>query len=129
MDHMPRQMKKMEDDYGAGRITEDEKSKRKQILQNETDFCSALYGAAQFITGSLKIGVFIIVLATGGGLIAGKFVMNKEGTVMEILRPYAASVLGAGLLFYFQHFMVSLAVHIHFQCFLISLILDVYKTE
>ncbi len=107
LDAMPTKNMSIEAEYNAGAITEEEARDRKKQVQREADFYGAMDGASKFVSGNVKIGIFITVVNLIAGLIFGMMFRN-EPFVMAI-QTYASLTIGDGLLSQLPSLFVSIA--------------------
>ncbi|UTC64633.1 flagellar biosynthesis protein FlhA [Treponema sp. OMZ 788] len=96
----------IEAEYNAGVITEAEARKKKEDLQKSTDFYGAMDGASKFVSGNVKIGIFITVVNIVAGLIIGVW-RNEEFT--KALQMYTRFTIGDGLLAQLPSLFISVA--------------------
>ncbi len=97
----------IEAEYNAGIISEDEARKKKEALQRATDFYGAMDGASKFVSGNVKIGIFITVLNIVAGLIIGMVFRNEAfGDAMGM---YTRFTIGDGLLAQLPSLLISVA--------------------
>ena len=71
---MPMKQTAIEAEYNSGAITEEEARHRKMEVQKESNFYGAMDGASKFVSGNVKIGIFITVMNIVAGLIRNNFV-------------------------------------------------------
>ena len=76
----------IEAEYNAGVITEAEARKKKEELQRSTDFYGAMDGASKFVSGNVKIGIFITVL----NILRSMGIVLKAEKTTERARPVTA---------------------------------------
>ncbi|MBR5867154.1 MAG: FHIPEP family type III secretion protein, partial [Spirochaetaceae bacterium] len=62
LDAMPMKQAAVEAEYNSGAITEEEARKRKMDVQHEADFYGAMDGSSKFVSGNVKVGIFITVI-------------------------------------------------------------------
>ncbi len=107
LDAMPTKNMAVEAEYNAGAITEEEARARKAEIQRESDFYGAMDGASKFVSGNVKIGIFITVVNVVAGLIFGMlFRQEPFGTAIQ---TYAGLTIGDGLLSQLPALFVSVA--------------------
>ena len=97
----------IEAEYNAGVITEAEARKKKEELQRSTDFYGAMDGASKFVSGNVKIGIFITVLNIVAGLIVGILFRQEEFT--KAMQMYTRFTIGDGLLAQLPSLFISVA--------------------
>jgi flagellar biosynthesis protein FlhA len=107
LDAMPTKNMAIEAEYNSGAITETEARDRKKEVQKEADFYGAMDGASKFVSGNVKIGIFITVINIVAGLIFG-MIFRKE-PFLDALKTYAALTIGDGLLSQLPALFVSVA--------------------
>ena len=110
LDAMPMKQAAVEAEYNAGAITEEEARKRKMDVQREADFYGAMDGASKFVSGNVKIGIFITVINLIVGLVFG-MVLRSE-SFSEAIKTYASLTIGDGLLSQLPSLLVSFATGI-----------------
>ena len=97
----------IEAEYNAGIITDAEAKKKKEELQRATDFYGAMDGASKFVSGNVKIGIFITVLNIVAGLIIGVVFRTEEFS--KALQMYTRFTIGDGLLAQLPSLFISVA--------------------
>ncbi len=107
LDAMPTKNMSIEAEYNAGSITEEEARARKKEIQKEADFYGAMDGASKFVSGNVKIGIFITVVNIVAGLIFG--MMFRGEPFVQAIQTYAALTIGDGLLSQLPSLFVSVA--------------------
>lgn len=107
LDAMPTKNMAIEAEYNSGAITEEEARARKTEVQKEADFYGAMDGASKFVSGNVKIGIFITVINIVAGLAFG---MGFRGEPFGVaIQTYAALTIGDGLLSQLPALFVSVA--------------------
>jgi hypothetical protein len=94
-------------DMNSGVITEEEGREKKAALERSTNFYGAMDGASKFVSGNVKIGIFITIINIVAGLIIGSGI-NKE-PFSQALRAYTRFTIGDGLLSQIPSLLVSIA--------------------
>jgi len=107
LDAMPTKNMSIEAEYNAGAITEEEARDRKRQVQREADFYGAMDGASKFVSGNVKIGIFITVVNLVAGLIFGMIFRGEP--FVKAIETYAALTIGDGLLSQLPSLFVSIA--------------------
>jgi flagellar biosynthesis protein FlhA len=110
LDAMPGKQMAIEAEYNSGAISEEESFKRKNQLQQEVDFYGQMDGANKFVSGNVKIGIFITVVNVIGGIIIGMAIHGEP--ISEALGTYISFAIGDGLLSQFPALLVSTATGI-----------------
>ena len=108
LDGMPVRYMAIDTEYSQGSITEEEAQKRKAQVQKEADFYGAMDGASKFISGNVKVGIFIIVVEIIGGIIIGSVIRGEA----DVFKFYVALAIGDGLLTQLPALLISTAVGI-----------------
>lgn len=107
LDAMPTKNMAIEAEYNSGALTEEEARARKLEVQKEADFYGAMDGASKFVSGNVKIGIFITVINLVAGL---GFGMGFRGEPFaQAIATYAALTIGDGLLSQLPSLFVSVA--------------------
>ncbi|HNY17402.1 MAG TPA: flagellar biosynthesis protein FlhA [Treponemataceae bacterium] len=107
LDAMPTKNMAIEAEYNAGAITEEEARARKREVQKEADFYGAMDGASKFVSGNVKIGIFITVVNIVAGLAFGMIFRGEP--FAQAIGTYAALTIGDGLLSQLPALFVSVA--------------------
>ena len=94
-------------DMNSGAITEEEGKIKKAALERSTNFYGAMDGATKFVSGNVKIGIFITIINVVAGLIIG---MSLRGeTFASAMAAYTRFTIGDGLLSQIPSLVVSVA--------------------
>ena len=110
LDSLPGKQMTIDNEYSQGAITQEEATRRKAELQQESDFYGSMDGASKFISGNVKIGIFIVVIDILGGIIIG---VSIHGEPIDLaLSTYASLTIGDGLLSQFPALLISTAMGI-----------------
>lgn len=107
LDAMPMKQTAIEAEYNSGAITEEEARHRKMEVQKESNFYGAMDGASKFVSGNVKIGIFITVMNIVAGLISGMIFRGEPFS--QAIQTYAALTIGDGLLSQLPALFVSVA--------------------
>lgn len=107
LDAMPTKNMAIEAEYNSGAITEEEARSRKREVQKEADFYGAMDGASKFVSGNVKIGIFITVINVVAGLIFGMIFRGEP--FAQAIGTYASLTIGDGLLSQLPSLFVSVA--------------------
>ncbi|MDR0562949.1 MAG: flagellar biosynthesis protein FlhA [Spirochaetaceae bacterium] len=110
LDALPGKQMAIEAELNSQSITEEEARRRKQELQQEVDFYGAMDGASKFISGNVKVGIFITVLNALGGVIIGSLMHGEP--LLQAVGTYVSFTIGDGLLSQFPALLVSTAMGI-----------------
>ena len=107
LDSHPTKSMSIDAEYNAGIITDEEARQKKEQLQREDDFYGAMDGANQFVSGNVKVGIFITVINVVAGLIIG-MIFRRE-PFSNALRTYTTLTIGDGLLAQLPSLFLSVA--------------------
>ncbi|MGC8771391.1 MAG: flagellar biosynthesis protein FlhA [Brevinematia bacterium] len=107
LDALPGKQLSINEDLNAGLITEEEARKKRDEVRLEADFYGAMDGASKFVSGNVKVALFITVVDIVVGLITG-VVMRGEG-ITEALRTYTLFTVGDGLVSQIPQLLISTA--------------------
>ncbi|HOJ99055.1 MAG TPA: flagellar biosynthesis protein FlhA [Termitinemataceae bacterium] len=110
LDALPGKQMAIEAEYNSGAITEEEAHKKKMELQREADFYGAMDGASKFVSGNVKVGIFITIVNVLGGLIIGMTLHGEP--FLTALGTYTTFTIGDGLLSQFPALLISTATGI-----------------
>ncbi len=106
LDSMPVKMMAVDTEYSSGAITEEEAKNKKAQIQMESDFYGSMDGASKFISGNVKVGVFIIIIEMLGGFIIGSALYGQQSGISV----YIALAIGDGLVTQLPALLVSAAM-------------------
>jgi flagellar biosynthesis protein FlhA len=110
LDGMPGKQMAIEAEFNAGAITEEESTARKKDLQQEADFYGSMDGASKFISGNVKVGIFITVVNVLGGIIIGTAIHQEP--LSSAVGNYISFSIGDGLISQLPALLVSTAMGI-----------------
>ena len=99
----------VETEYSSGLITEEEAIIRKNIVQREGDFYNAMYETGEFISGSIKIAIFIMAVTILGGIAFG--VLLQGESFAGVVNTYIPLSILNCLQFLLQIFLLSIAAY------------------
>jgi flagellar biosynthesis protein FlhA len=108
LDSMQVKMMAVETEYSSGAISEEESQRRKAQIQKESDFYGSMDGASKFISGNVKVGVFIIVVEILGGFIIGSTMYGEQ----DVVNTYISLAIGDGLVTQLPALLISTAMGI-----------------
>ncbi|MCL2720336.1 MAG: flagellar biosynthesis protein FlhA [Treponema sp.] len=108
LDSMQVKMMAVETEYTSGAITEEEAKKQKAEIRQESDFYGSMDGASKFISGNVKVGVFIIIVEILGGFIIGSTMYDET----NVVSTYISLAIGDGLVTQLPALLVSVAMGI-----------------
>ena len=107
LDSHPTKSMSIDAEYNAGILTDEEARQKKAQLQREDDFYGAMDGANQFVSGNVKVGIFITVINVIAGLIIG--MVFRQEPFSNALRTYTTLTIGDGLLAQLPSLFLSVA--------------------
>ncbi len=107
LDGMPNKMMAVDAEFNSGAITEEVAKQRKIEIQKEVDFYSSMDGASKFISGSVKVGIFITVINLVVGIIFGMILHGEPFS--QAITIYAKFTIGDGLLSQIPSLLISVA--------------------
>ena len=107
LDSHPTKSMSIDAEYNAGIITDEEARQKKEQLQREDDFYGAMDGANQFVSGNVKVGIFITVINVIAGLIIG--MIFRTESFSNALSTYTTLTIGDGLLAQLPSLFLSVA--------------------
>ena len=108
LDSMQNKYLAIDTEFTQGTITEEEAAAKRAAVRMEIDFYGAMDGASKFISGSVKVGIFITVINILGGIIIGA-ALHGEPISMAV-GTYIAFAIGDGLMSQLPALLVSTAV-------------------
>ncbi|WP_428768324.1 flagellar biosynthesis protein FlhA [Treponema sp. HNW] len=110
LDAMPMKQAAVESEYNQGAITEEEARFKKLEIQREAGFYGSMDGATKFVSGNVKVGIFITAINLIVGIIFGMS-LHKEPFSLAI-QTYAKFTIGDGLLSQIPSLFISVATGI-----------------
>ena len=110
LDKMPAKQMAVESEFNSGAISEEEMKRRKDEIDQESSFYGAMDGASKFISGNVKIGIFITAVNIIAGIIIGTAMHGEP--VSQAAGTYIAFSIGDGLLSQFPSLLISTATGI-----------------
>jgi len=108
LDSMQVKMMAVETEYSSGSISEEEAARKKEQIQKESDFYGSMDGASKFISGNVKVGVFILVVEILGGFIIGSTMYSEQ----NVVNTYIRLAIGDGLVTQLPALLISTAMGI-----------------
>jgi flagellar biosynthesis protein FlhA len=107
LDGYPAKQMAIEAEYNSGAISEEEARKRKEDLQKEINFYGQMDGASKFVSGNVKLGIFISLVNMLAGFIVGMVFRGED--FAGAASTYTVLTIGDGLLSQLPAFLVSTA--------------------
>ena len=108
LDSMQPRMMAIETEYSSGAITEEEAQRQKDEIKRESGFFGSMDGASKFISGNVKVGIFIIIVEMLGGFIIGSVMYGEE----NVFSTYISFAIGDGLVTQLPALLISVAMGI-----------------
>jgi len=108
LDSMQPRMMAIETEYSSGAITEEEMQRQKEEIKRESGFFGSMDGASKFISGNVKVGIFIIIVEMLGGFIIGSVMYGEE----NVFSTYISFAIGDGLVTQLPALLISVAMGI-----------------
>ena len=108
LDSMQVKMMAVETEYSSGAISEEEAKKQKAEIRQESDFYGSMDGASKFISGNVKVGIFIIIIECLGGVIIGSALYGEQ----NVGTTYISLAIGDGLVTQLPALLISVAMGI-----------------
>jgi flagellar biosynthesis protein FlhA len=110
LDAMQVKMMTVEAELNSQSITEEEAKARKAEIQQESNYYGSMDGASKFISGNVKVGIFITVVNILGGIIIGSAINGEP--LSQAVGNYISFSIGDGLLSQFPALLISTAMGI-----------------
>jgi flagellar biosynthesis protein FlhA len=110
LDGMPVKQMAIESELSSGSISDEEAKAKKTELEMESAFYGSMDGASKFISGNVKVGVFITVVNILGGIIIGVAIHGEA--LSTAIGTYISFSIGDGLISQFPALLVSTAMGI-----------------
>ena len=97
----------IENEYSSGAITLEEAQEKKRQVRLAADFFGNMDGASKFVSGSVKVSIFIVVINILAGLLIGVIFRNESFS--NALATYIRFTIGDGLLSQIPTLLVSVS--------------------
>jgi flagellar biosynthesis protein FlhA len=110
LDGYPAKQMAIEAEFNSGAISEDEAKQRKKDLQKEIDFYGQMDGASKFVSGNVKVSIFISAIDLVAGVIVGMIFRQEQ--LSEAFSTYTILTIGDGLLSQIPALLVSVSTGI-----------------
>jgi flagellar biosynthesis protein FlhA len=110
LDALPGKQLSINEDLNAGLITEEEARRRRDEVRLEADFYGAMDGASKFVSGNVKVSLFIVVIDIVMGIIIGVLMRGED--LQAALRSYTLFTVGDGLVSQIPQLLLSTATGI-----------------
>ena len=110
LDAMPGKQMAIDADLNTGAITDEEAKRRREKIQEESNFFGSMDGAVKYVKGDAIAGLIITVVNIAGGLIMGMTRQNLE--FGAAVNKYVILTIGDGLVSQIPSLLISLATGI-----------------
>ena len=107
LDAMPGKQMAIDADLNSGMIDETQARTRRSKIQREADFYGSMDGATKFVSGNVKVGIFITVINLVAGVIFGMVLRSEPFN--QAIQTYAKFTIGDGLLSQIPSLFISVA--------------------
>lgn len=97
----------IENEYNSGAISFEEAQEKKQQVQKDADFYGAMDGASKFVSGNVKVSIFITIVNILGGLLIGVLIRHED--FATAIGTYTRFTIGDGLLSQLPSLLISVA--------------------
>ncbi len=110
LDAMPGKQMAIDADLNTGAITDEEAKRRREKIQEESNFFGSMDGAVKYVKGDAVAGLIITAINVIGGILMGVTRQNME--VMEAVNKYVILTIGDGLVSQIPSLLISLSTGI-----------------
>ncbi len=110
LDALPGKQMSVDADISSGRLSEEEGRKKKEEIQQESDFYGAMDGASKFVQGDVKVGIIITIINLIGGFAVGMVLRGESFDVA--LKTYTLLSIGDGLVSQIPSLLITTATGI-----------------
>ena len=110
LDAMPGKQMAIDADLSTGAITDEEAKKRRNEIQEESNFFGSMDGATKYVKGDATAGLIITLINLVGGIATG--VLMRGMSVNDALNNYTILTIGDGLVSQIPSMLISLATGI-----------------
>lgn len=110
LDAMPGKQMAIDADLNTGAITDEEAKKRREKIQDESNFFGSMDGAVKYVKGDATAGLIITFVNIVGGFAMGVLRENLE--MAEAINKYVILTIGDGLVSQIPSLLISLATGI-----------------
>lgn len=107
LDAMPGKQMAIDADLSSGVIDDQQARERRLKIQREADFFGSMDGASKFVKGDAIMSIVVTVVNLIGGIVLG--MIEKQGTIGEIMEIYSISTVGDGLMSQIPALLISVA--------------------
>ncbi len=110
LDAMPGKQMAIDADLNTGAITDEEAKRRREKIQEESNFFGSMDGAVKYVKGDAVAGLIITAINVIGGIVMG---MTRDGLeISEALNKYVILTIGDGLVSQIPSLLISLSTGI-----------------
>ncbi len=110
LDAMPGKQMAIDADLNTGAITDAEAKRRRDKIQEESNFFGSMDGAVKYVKGDATAGLIITFVNIIGGIATGVIWQNME--IMDALQKYVILTIGDGLVSQIPSLLISLSTGI-----------------
>ena len=110
LDAMPGKQMAIDADLNTGAITDEEAKRRREKIQEESNFFGSMDGAVKYVKGDAVAGLIITAINVIGGILMG--VMRQNMEVMDAVDKYVILTIGDGLVSQVPSLLISLSTGI-----------------
>ena len=110
LDAMPGKQMAIDADLNTGAITDEEAKRRREKIQEESNFFGSMDGAVKYVKGDAVAGLIITAVNVIGGILMG--VMRQNMEIGEALEKYVILTIGDGLVSQIPSLLISLSTGI-----------------
>ncbi|WP_243359326.1 flagellar biosynthesis protein FlhA [Fundidesulfovibrio terrae] len=107
LDAMPGKQMAIEADLNAGLLTEEEATRRRELIRKEADFYGAMDGASKFVSGDVQATILISAINIVGGFLVG--VLQKGMDWKQAAATYTILTIGDGLVSIIPSIIISVS--------------------
>ena len=110
LDAMPGKQMAIDADLNTGAITDEEAKRRREKIQEESNFFGSMDGAVKYVKGDAVAGLIITAINIIGGMVMG---MTRQGMDLNAaLDKYVILTIGDGLVSQIPSLLISLSTGI-----------------
>lgn len=110
LDAMPGKQMAIDADLNTGAITDEEAKRRREKIQEESNFFGSMDGAVKYVKGDAVAGLIITAVNVIGGILMG--VMRQNMEIMDAVDQYVILTIGDGLVSQVPSLLISLSTGI-----------------
>lgn len=110
LDAMPGKQMAIDADLNTGAITDEEAKRRREKIQEESNFFGSMDGAVKYVKGDATAGLIITAINIIGGIAMGMFRQGMDAGAA--LDKYAVLTIGDGLVSQVPSLLISLSTGI-----------------